>query len=189
MANTERIAKALVLLRDGLGPKCEATWRRLYGDDWLQRVNSELDRPERNPSADDVAFLCNGIKATWGKAFGPEHPAAVRSWVFEIADIRNRWAHQDKKLSVSSDDALRALDTMERLLEAFGNSDQRGQIRRLRRDLMRQVFEEESRGERRRTAAQATEGTPQVGAQTVARTHHTTPGRGQRELRAGRVCG
>ena len=119
----------------------------------------------------------------------PEHSAVVRSWVFEIADVRNSWAHQDKKLARSSDDALRALDTMERLLEAFGNSDQRGQIRTMRRDLMRQVFEEESRGERRRTAAQATAGHPAAGAQAVARTHHTTRGCGQRQLRAGRVRG
>ncbi len=163
MANTERIAKALILLRDGLSPRCEAAWQRLYGDNWLQSVNSKLRKPDRNPTTDDVAFLCNGIKATWDEVFGREHSPAVRSLVFEISAIRNRWAHQDSKLSVASDDALRALDSMERLLEAFSNKDERGQIRSLRRDLMRQMFDEESRSERRRTAAQATEGTPQSG--------------------------
>ena len=160
MANTERVSRALELLRDGLGPTCEDTWRRSHGDDWLQQVNSKLHKPDREPSVGDVAFLLNGIKATWHEVFNHGHGPAVRSLVFEIAEARNRWAHQQ---SLTSDDTTRALDSMERLLEAFGNAPERGKIRGLRRDLMRQMFDEESRSERRRTAAQPTEGTPQSG--------------------------
>ena len=160
MANTERVARALDLLRDGLGPVCESTWRAFYGDGWLQQVNSRLHSPERSPSTKDAAFLFNGVKATWSEVFGSGFPAAVRSLVFELSEVRNRWAHQR---SLSSDDTVRALDSMERVLEAFGISDQRDQIRGLRRDLMRQMFEEESRSERRRTAAKPTEGTPHGG--------------------------
>ena len=160
MANTERVAKALDLLRDGLGPACEDTWRGFYGDGWLQRVNSKLHNPDRHPSTEDSSFLFKGVKATWNEVFSHGFGPSVRSLVFEVADVRNRWAHQQ---SLTSDDTARALDSMERVLEAFGNSDQRDQIRGLRRDLMRQVFEEESRSERRRTAAKPTEGTPQAG--------------------------
>ena len=160
MANTERVAKALDLLRDGLGPACEDTWRGFYGDGWLQQVNLKLHNPERSPTTKDAAFLFKGIKATWHEVFGHGFPAAVRSLIFELSDVRNRWAHQG---SLSSDDTARALDSMERVLEAFGNSEQRDQIRSLRRDLMRQMFEEESRSERRRTAAKPTEGTPHAG--------------------------
>ena len=63
----------------------------------------------------------------------------------------------------SSDDTLRALDSMERVLEAFGNLDERCKIRELRHDLLRQMFEETSRAERRKTAAKPTEGQPQAG--------------------------
>ena len=160
MANTERVAKALDLLRDGLGPACEATWRGFYGDGWLQQVNSRLHSPDHPPSTGDSAFLFKGIKATWNEAFGHALGPSVRSLVFEVSDVRNRWAHQQ---SLTSDDTVRALDSMERVLEAFGNSDQRDQIRGLRRDLMRQMFDEESRSERRRTAAKPTEGTPHAG--------------------------
>ena len=160
MANTERVSKALGLLRDGLGPACEDTWRGFYGDDWLQRVNSRLHSPESDPSIGDVAFLFKGMKATWNEVFGHGFPAAVRSLVFEVSDVRNRWAHQKQ---LSTDDTVRALDSMERVLEAFGNSDQRDEIRSLRRDLMRQMFDEESRSERRKTAAKPTEGTPESG--------------------------
>ncbi|MXY09521.1 MAG: ATP-binding protein [Acidimicrobiaceae bacterium] len=160
MANTERTAKALDLLRDGLSPACEATWRGFYGNGWLQQVNSRLHSPDREPSVGDSAFLFKGIKATWNEVFSHGFGPSVRSLVFEVSDVRNRWAHQQ---SLTSDDTVRALDSMERVLEAFGNSDQRDQIRTLRRDLMRQMFDEESRSERRRTAAKPTEGTPQAG--------------------------
>ncbi len=160
MANTERISKALDLLRDGLRPKCEDTWRGFYGDVWLDAVNGRLHTPERSPSVDDAAFLFKGMKATWQEVFGHGFPPAVRALVFEVADARNSWAHQQ---ALSTDDTVRALDSMERLLEAFGNLDERQQIRGLRRDLMRQMMEEESRAERRKTAAKPTEGQPQAG--------------------------
>ena len=160
MANTERISKALDLLRDGLAPKCEETWQGFYGDDWLEKVNQQLHNPERSPSTADVAFLFKGMKATWNELFGHGFAPAIRSLVFELSDVRNNWAHQG---SFSTDDAVRALDSMERVLEAFGNADQRQEIRTLRRDLMRQMFDEESRSERRKTAAKPTEGQPQAG--------------------------
>ena len=160
MANTERISKALDLLRDGLRPKCEETWQGFYGDDWLQTVNQRLHNPQRDPSTDDAAFLLTGVKVTWNEVFGHGFPPAVRSLVFEVSDARNKWAHQQ---SISTDDTVRALDSMERVLEAFGNLDERHQIRGLRRGLLRQMVDEESRSERRRTAAQPTEGRPDSG--------------------------
>ena len=160
MANTERVARGLDLLRDGLGPECAAAWEGSYGSGWLEVVNSRLHSPERDPRVSDVAFLFKGLKGTWGEIFGHEFSPAVRSLVFELADVRNRWAHQE---AITSDDVVRALDSMERVLEAFGNTAERHKIRELRRDLMRQMFEEESRAERRKTAAKPTEGQPQAG--------------------------
>ena len=160
MANTERISKALDLLRDGLRQECEDTWRGFYGEGWLQSVNGRLHAPDRNPSTEDAAFLFKGMKATWPEVFGHGFPPAVRSLVFEVSDARNSWAHQQ---ALSTDDTVRALDSMERLLEAFGNLDERQKIRDLRRDLMRQMVDEESRSQRRKTAAKSTEGHPTAG--------------------------
>ncbi len=62
MANTERIAKALDLLRDGLAPKCEETWQGFYGYDWLQQVNQRFYNPERNPNIRDIASCSRGSR-------------------------------------------------------------------------------------------------------------------------------
>lgn len=177
MANAERISRALALLRDGLGPVCEKVWHEFYGSGWKTQVaphwhdstRSSAHSPARGsahgsphePFADyDVAFLLSGMKATWNEVFGQGFGPAVRSLVFEVADARNRWAHQQP---LSSDDTLRWLDSMERLLEVFGDNKHRQQIRSLRQDLMRQMFDQQARSERRRVTARSTEGTPRSG--------------------------
>ncbi len=138
----ERIAKGLELLRDGLGPKCAQTWAGFFGEGWLDAVNQRLRKPHRQPDPGDVDFLLNGILATWNEVFAHGFPPSVRSLVFEVKEARNAWAHQGR---FSSDDTSRALDSMERLLEAFGSLDQCQAVRELRHDLLRQMFETESR--------------------------------------------
>ena len=184
MTNSERIARGLGLLRDGLRPKCEDTWRAFFGSGWLREVNVRLRVPERDPDAGDVAFLFKGMKATWRETFGHGFPPAVRALVFELADVRNGWAHQR---SFTTDDTMRALDSMERVLGAFGNLEQRRQVRRLRRDLMRLMFDEESRQERRRTAARGHRGSAGGRADSLAGDHHSPLRCGYRPLRPGRV--
>ena len=162
ITNPERIAKGIELLRDGLRHRCEQIWADAYGENWLDGVNQQLNRPEHDPSMDDAAFLLKGMKATWNEVFGARQsfPPTVRSYVFELSDVRNKWAHQK---SFSSDDTERALDTMERLLGAFGNIDERNQIKNIRFSLRQSVMEEASRSELRKKAAEPTEGTPMPG--------------------------
>lgn len=160
MANSERVGKALDLLRDGMRPKCEETWEGFFGEGWLVEVNQRLHNPQPDPTTEDIQFLFNGMKGTWNDVFGHAFGPDVRSLVFDLSKVRNTWAHQG---SFTSDDVLRALDSMERLLGEFGDTETRQAIKASRRDLMRQMFDEESRSERRKTAAKPTEGQPQAG--------------------------
>ena len=160
ITNNERISKALGLLRDGLAPKCEEMWKGVHGGGWLKSINRLLHTPEREPSTADVSFLLKAMKATWSGVFGGTFHPSVRSLVFEAAEVRNRWAHQNQ---FSSDDTNRALDSMERLLDAFGNTEQQKEIRTLRRDLMLRVYEQAVHDERRKASAKPTEGKPQGG--------------------------
>ena len=160
MANHERLQKCLIELRDGIKPLCEQTWAGYYGDDWLATVNGKLRYPDTNPAADDLAFLLKGISSTWMELWKHQFGQAERNLISETQGIRNRHAHNEQ---FSTDDLYRALDTIERVLEAFGAKDQLKVVRAQRNDLLRQRFDEEARSEHRKAAAKPTEGEPLAG--------------------------
>jgi len=150
MTNRDRVGKALELLREGLapyveremrsffGPKVEAEVARLLGDDRLS-----AGKPL---SQIDVAALLKVMWESWNDVFRKTLGFAERSLVSELREWRNRWAHQE---AFSSDDADRALDSAERLLTAL-SAPQAEEVRRLKLELRRQVYDEQVRSEKRR---------------------------------------
>ncbi len=147
VSNHERVGQALNQLRDGIKPGLERAWRGLYGLSWMGEVNSRLHQPDHSPSADDLAFLLKGMQATWNHAFGKVLPHQTRSYVSLLRAARNKWAHNHK---FSSDDTLRILDQCEVVLQDFKAPEQADQVRNLKKALQRQVYEQESRNERKR---------------------------------------
>jgi predicted AAA+ superfamily ATPase len=73
--------------------------------------------------------------------------------VSEIRTWRNQWAHQEP---FSGDDAYRALDSAERLLSAV-SAPEAFEVGRLKMELLRQRFDEQARGEKRKSVSQAIE--------------------------------
>jgi len=159
VANHERLQTCLVLLRDGLRPYCERTWDGFYGEKWLSVVNDKLRHPDTSPSPEDLSFLLKGVNATWHDVWKHHFGPGERNWISELTRVRNDHAH-NKTFSV--DDTYRALDTMERLLEAFGAGEQQREVKAQRNDLMRQRYEGQASQERRKVR-RATEGTPAEG--------------------------
>ncbi len=160
ISNHERVGRALTLLRDGLRPGLEKAWTAMYGDDWIVKVNEQMYHPDQNPSADDLAFLLKGMDATWNSFFREVFSKSQRSYVFLLRDARNAWAHNER---FSSDEAYRILDYSEILIKAFHAKDELEQIQDLKKDLQRQVFEDQARGEQRKQAKEATKGEPAAG--------------------------
>ena len=158
VANHERLQTCLVLLRDGLRPYCERTWDGFYGEKWLSVVNDKLRHPDTSPSPEDLSFLLKGIKVTWHDVWKHHFGPGERNWISELTRVRNDHAH-NKTFSV--DDTYRALDTMERLLEAFGASEQQQKVKSQRNDLMRQRYEGQASQQRFKIAHTA--GTPKEG--------------------------
>ena len=158
VANHQRLQTCLMELRDGLRPYCERTWQGFYGDEWLSVVNDKLKHPDRSPSAEDLSFLLKGISSTWNEVWRNHFGQGERNWISEMTNIRNRHAHNE---SFSVDDTYRALDTMERLLEAFGAQEQQQKVKAQRNDLMRQRYEFQASQERFKIAH--TEGAPKEG--------------------------
>ena len=83
---------------------------------------------------------------TWNDVFGRTLGRAERSLVQELRDWRNKWAHQEP---FSSDDADRALDSMNRLLAAV-SAPQADEIAKMKMELRRLIFDEQVRGEKRK---------------------------------------
>jgi hypothetical protein len=89
----------------------------------------------------------------WNEVFRLVLGRAERSLVNEIQDIRNRWAHQE---NFSSDDTYRSLDSVGRLLTAI-SAPQANEIEKVKTELLRLRFDEQVRGEKRKSAGTAIE--------------------------------
>lgn len=159
IANHERLQTCLMELRDGLKSYCERTWYGFYGNEWLSIVNNKLRHPDHNPSSEDLAFLLKGISSTWHEVWRHHFGQGERNWISEMTAVRNRHAHNK---SFSVDDTYRALDTIERLLEAFGANEHQQRVKAQRNDLLRQRYEGQASQERFKIV-RSTEGTPVAG--------------------------
>ena len=127
----------------------------MYGDDWVAEVNRQDNYPDREPAAEDLAFLLKGVWNTWSSIWRHQFGHAERNWVSELREVRNKWAHNE---AFSTDDTYRVLDTSERLLQSFGAAEQVQTVRTLKQDLLRQRYAEEARTEQQRRATAPTKG-------------------------------
>jgi predicted AAA+ superfamily ATPase len=159
MSNHERVGKALDLLKSGLGPFIERELTSVYKDRApaeARRLVPAEDRLNSNRSIDqwDAAVLLKVVWDAWNEVFGRTLGRAERSLVQELRDWRNKWAHQEP---FSGDDADRALDSIARLLTAV-SAPQADDVGRMKMELRRLIFDEQVRGEKRKTSGSVIEG-------------------------------
>ena len=159
MSNFDRVGKALDLLREGLGPFVDRELKAHLGEAWAFEVRDILSGTHGNAgqgeSLHDIAALLVVMDRKWGDVFRKTLGKTERSLVNELQTVRNRWAHQE---AFSSDDAYRALDSAARLLTAV--SDARAEdVEKMKMELLRVRFDEQARGEKRKTAGTAIEST------------------------------
>ena len=151
VTNHERVGKGLELLRAGLGPFVERELKHAVqaGNLTGYRRREIADDPMfLRPSTEwDVAVVLRLIWDNWNDAFSGTLGRSDRSLVSELRDHRNKWAHQEP---FSSDDAYRALDSVQRLLTSI-SAPQVREIDGHKQELLRVRFQEQARGERRRT--------------------------------------
>jgi predicted AAA+ superfamily ATPase len=158
ITNYERVGKALEHLKVGLSPFVDREIKDAIASNSvsMQRIKEFLDDPiltKKNISDWDASALIKIMWDTWNEVFRKTLGFSERSLVSEIRDWRNKWAHQAQ---FSSDDADRALDSIERLLSAISAS-QAEDVRKLKMELRRVVTDEQVRGERRKNAGIAIE--------------------------------
>jgi ribonuclease-3 len=147
MKNLEIIDKCLVLLIKGLYPYVEDKMKDAYGNAWLTQAknfapsDSTLKRTIEESLQQDLSSLLNLINRRWEKVFKPYLSPVERALVSEIIDIRNKWAH---KTPFSLEDTYRALDSIDRLLNAI-QSEQEQEVVQEKQNVLKLLLEEQNR--------------------------------------------
>ena len=154
LSNYERVAKALELLKKGLAPFVEREFINTYGgkaeDKYKFYLNDDITA-NKPPEEWDAAALLKVMWDGWNEIFRRTLGPAERSLTGECRGIRNNWAHQQ---SFSSDDAYRALDSINRLLMAI-SAPEAQDVDVMKMELLRRRFDEQARAEQRKTAETA----------------------------------
>jgi predicted AAA+ superfamily ATPase len=157
ITNHERVGKALELLRAGLTPFVEREFKAKFGDGWAFEIRDTLSDTRlgatKSGAISDVAALLVAMDRKWGDVFRQILGKTERSLVNELLAVRNRWAHQE---TFSGDDTYRAIDSAGRLLTAL-SAPQADEIEKVKTELLRVRFDEQARGEKRKSAGTAIE--------------------------------
>ena len=111
VSNRDRVGQMLELVGTGLESSLSGSSRARTG---AAGTKSSSERRRRRGCAFErsvrrVYFL---LKLMWSSGTPPSERCSVtleRTYVSELRDIRNRWAHQE---AFSTDDTYRALDTV-----------------------------------------------------------------------------
>jgi hypothetical protein len=139
ISNRDRVGRALDQLRDGLLPYISRELYQGIGSNWQESLAPNI-------SLQDVSVLLKLFMEHWHAVFKRLLGQADRSYVSELLDARNRWAHQE---AFSSEDTDRTLDTAARLCRNIAAPEPAEAIRRLREELQQQVFNDRARNRTR----------------------------------------
>ena len=151
-SNRERVGRAFEVLATGLAPFVDRQMTSVHGEGWLDGFVDSGPRNAAPASLRDPAFLLKVMTEAWDSAFRSRLTRTDRNLVFELRDVRNRWAHND---AFNADDTYRALDSIERVLVAVDASEA-AEVGRSKTELMRLRYETDTR--KAGAAAQATTG-------------------------------
>jgi hypothetical protein len=159
-SNHERVGRALDLLNKGLHPFIEREMQAVYGDRWLQEAAAslrdyQLTSARSSALSGDTQVLLMVMWDQWQMVFRNVLGHVERSLVSELREVRNKWAHQE---AFSTDDAYRALDSVQRLLTSLSAGQLASEVERQRQELLRVRFDEQVRNEARKVAVAPIEG-------------------------------
>ena len=159
VTNHERVGKTLDLLNKGLRQFAEREMHAGHGESWLDAARAAIREDRGSPKQKGAGFnwdtqaLLTLLWEQWNDVFSKTLGRAERTLVSELRDIRNKWAHQE---AFSTDDAYRALDSAARLLTAV-SAPQADEVEKMKMELLRLRFDEQVRGEKRKSAGTAIE--------------------------------
>ena len=150
--NNDQIGSGLELLRKALEPYIKRQLISVYKEKWwsmgaephvgrMPELKTKLAKAKDDDarlSTLDIAAIFTIIDRAWGDAFQADLGKAGRSYVNELSDVRNRWAHQE---TFNLDSTYRAFDTMTRLLEMVA-APERVETAEMARKIMAEINEQ-----------------------------------------------
>lgn len=145
--NRDRVGKAFDYLSEGLiGPVDDVMDRVVFGtkrwnEAWALQDQQKHGGSLHEISKEDVQTQLRAI-TEYGREFSGILSRFQQAYASELRETRNQWAHMKP---FSSDDAIRALSTIEYLLNAVDAPDSAADVRKLRDDLQRTVYEDHTR--------------------------------------------
>lgn len=158
LSNRQRVENALELLNNGLRAFFEREMKSVYGAAWEKRAVASLEKPLVKGNW-DVSAIITVMLAEWHNVFKRTLGQAERSYIGEVRELRNRWAHMS---AFNASDADRALDTIERLLMSVSASAEAAEVKKQKIELRRLSDEEAAKRDVAKAAAAPIEsvGTP-----------------------------
>ena len=168
--NKELMTRGFDLLNEGLYPFVDDALTRVDGSNWDEVWSASETRRNGRPvtvAKDDVSTHLKALALRW-RDFGDSLTRTQSNYASELWDYRNQWAHSPR---MSSEDTLRALDSMERLLRTVDAPNPADRVRTIRHNLQRSMFEEQERYEARKAAQVDVVGTGMKPWREVAEPH------------------
>jgi predicted AAA+ superfamily ATPase len=170
--NRDRVGKGFEILAEGLHDLVDEVMTRAFessdwNDKWAEKDALKAGGNAKSYEKHDPQIQLRAV-TEYGFNFKDELSRAEQGFASELREARNQWAHNE---SFSSDDAARILDTTERLLKAANAVDSADDVRKLRVDLQRTVFEEQNRQSVRKTSLTLSPGAGLKGWREVVRPH------------------
>ena len=164
ITNSERVGKALEVLKDGLRPYVERELKATYKDRWIETAKPSFPDWQRAGKDGkglnwDTQVLLQVMCELWNDCFKRILGPSDRNLAFELRDVRNKWAHQK---AFSTDDAYRAIDSVSRLLAAV-SAEQVEAVELMKSEILRVKFDEQLRTQKRKESSIAVEGKPATG--------------------------
>lgn len=162
LSNLDRVNKGLDLLRKGLLPYVSREMKAEHKQYWDAKAADSFPEGHQarnlRPEEWDVQALLTIMFKQWTSVFGKTLGHQERAWVSELMELRKRAAHQGKTNAFDTDDAFRALDSVERLLSAI-SAEEAEEADNQKNELLRIRYEEASRKKAKKLEAQLVENT------------------------------
>ena len=127
-SNHQHVSEGMRILTGVLAPYVADELQARFGDEWwddgVLGVLHDSNKRGLPPAGEDDELIATLdahrclvlMEVQWNAIFRRKLGREHRIWINELADTRNKWAHQGL-LDTTDEDAWRALDTMTRLVE------------------------------------------------------------------------